>query len=231
MPANLAGGSDPRAGDRRSDAALRATPPRRPPHPSVSPRGATYVPRHERPITWDTCPEPRHLHPLERLRCNSRVSSRKPAMWGAALARSWPQTSRRPLFGLQVPARSAVGLLTCGTRLLELIGVEACRNPWASAVEQRPVVLLDHPHGRAHHACQLEHGHARGRCPARERRAQVVDPSRFCGTARLDAGVHSRRGKLSRLSSPQAGAGDSSGVSSRGGNSSSAASARVESGT
>ena len=24
----------------------------------------TYVPRHERPITWDICHEPRHLHPL-----------------------------------------------------------------------------------------------------------------------------------------------------------------------
>jgi hypothetical protein len=23
--------------------------------------GVTYVPTHERPITWDTCPEPRHL--------------------------------------------------------------------------------------------------------------------------------------------------------------------------
>jgi hypothetical protein len=31
-------------------------------HPRApSAQGATYVPTHQRPITWDTCPEPRHL--------------------------------------------------------------------------------------------------------------------------------------------------------------------------
>lgn len=40
--------------------ALRAPPPRRPPASSAA-HGVTYVSTHERPITWDICPEPRHL--------------------------------------------------------------------------------------------------------------------------------------------------------------------------
>jgi hypothetical protein len=30
------------------------------------------------------------------------------------------------------------------------------------AVEERPVVLFDHPHGRTHHAGELEHSDPRG---------------------------------------------------------------------
>jgi hypothetical protein len=46
---------DGRAAGRRGVVARRAPPPRRPAGPAV-----TYVPTHERRITWDICPEPRH---------------------------------------------------------------------------------------------------------------------------------------------------------------------------
>jgi hypothetical protein len=61
-------------GDRRYGLALRARPPRRPPEPCSTPqRGVTYVPRHEGPITWDICPEPRHP-PLRKFRPVPAVS-------------------------------------------------------------------------------------------------------------------------------------------------------------
>jgi len=41
-----------------------AGPPRPPPEPSA--QGVTYLPRHQRPITWDICPEPRHPLRLRR---------------------------------------------------------------------------------------------------------------------------------------------------------------------
>jgi len=44
---------------------------------------------------------------------------------------------------------------------------------WPRTVEQRPVVALDHPHARAHHAGELEHGHACGERVGGEGRTQV----------------------------------------------------------
>jgi hypothetical protein len=53
---------DDARGDRRCGLALRAPPPRRPPRHQLQPDpGVTYVPTHEGRITWDICPEPRHL--------------------------------------------------------------------------------------------------------------------------------------------------------------------------
>ena len=134
------------------------------------------------------------------------------------VARSWPDASGPLLLGL-VRARGSSASSRLATRRLR-------------AVEQRAVVALDHPHGRAHDPRELEHADAGGERVRGERRAQVVDPRRLRRTPDASiAGAHSRRRKLSRLSSPPRGAGNRSGVSSRGGSASSAASARRESGT
>jgi hypothetical protein len=54
------------------------------------------------------------------------------------------------------------------------------------SVEERPVLALDHPHARPHHAGELEHGHGCGESVGGERRPQVVDPRRGRDAGRLD---------------------------------------------
>ena len=48
-----------------------------------------------------------------------------------------------------------------------------------SAVDERSVVVLDHPDARPHDAGELEHRHARRERVRGERRAEVVDLARL----------------------------------------------------
>jgi hypothetical protein len=61
---------------------------------------------------------------------------------------------------------------------LGLVRVESTGDAGVRTVEQRAVVLLDHPRGRAYDACELEHGDAGREHVAGEGRAQVIDPGR-----------------------------------------------------
>jgi hypothetical protein len=68
------------------------------------------------------------------------------------------------------------------------VRIEPTSNPCSGAIEQRPIVALDHRHARAHHACQLKDSDASGERVGSKRGAQVIDACWFGDAGAGDRG-------------------------------------------
>ena len=90
-------------------------PPRRPPELcSTLQPGVTYVPTHERPITWDLCPEPRHPGGLCSVPAQDQVLIQAGAIWEKHVPGGVPTDGRvamgSPVVGSSRPHRRAFAL-------------------------------------------------------------------------------------------------------------------------
>jgi hypothetical protein len=117
---------------------------------------------------WETCIPVRDLPPgtekVERL----------------ARARLGNDTELKSVPRKNVPTQGCVpgqqqSSTISGSRL-SVVSIKASDDPGSRAVEQRPVVPLDHPHTRSHDLRQLEHRDAGSDSSAGEGRTEIVDP-------------------------------------------------------